>query len=449
MIRIQCSVAARDRRIIFPAGKDGLYSGLWGHALNTKKGFFTNDPASHPASRGIPNKHLRIKTFLSVPVLVEETLVGQIALANSSRDYDEKDVRIIQRLAEFYALAIQRIRAQLAIEESEANFSALAQNANDAILITVDGHSHEYANRQAEALTGYTMAELMKMDSSTLIAAEEKRSEEPSGRHRASRDKKLKQYETVLLRKNGSAVHVEVSVSKTVWRGKSADLVFIRDITERRAMEEQIRQDIREKEVLLKEVHHRVKNNMQIISSLLNLQSQYVKDDATLELFRESQNRIRSMALIHERLYQSGNLAKVDFDEYVQNLAFHLFRTFGIAKGKVDLRIDIRNVSLEVGTAIPCGLIINELVSNALKYAFPPGRARRRTNRITVSVRRLPPDRTVLRVADNGIGLPKNAIADTSRSLGLRIVKALVSQMDAALEVKTDRGTSFAITFKE
>jgi PAS domain S-box-containing protein len=453
MLKGQCRMTGpgqnQGQGIIFHTDKNGRYSGLWGRALNNKKAFFTNDPASQPSSRGIPDGHIPLKNFLSVPVMLGKTLVGQIALANAERDYSDKDVLAVQRLAEFYTLAIQRMRAEQALKASEANFSALAQNANDAILIAMDDRSHEYANRRAETLTGYTVEDLLKTGSLRLVRVEPNKKSEPVRQKRSGREKTIRQYETVLIRKDGSTIPVEVSVSKTVWRGKSADLVFLRDIAERKAMEEQIRQDIQEKEVLLKEIHHRVKNNMQIISSLLNLQSQYIKDEKTLELFRESQNRIRSMALIHERLYQSGNLAQVPFGDYVQTLAFHLFRTFGVAVGKVDLRIDIRNVFLEVGTAIPCGLIINELVSNALKYAFPPGHNRRKANRITISVKPLPPDRTVLRVKDNGIGLPKNLNPDTTRSLGLRIVKALVGQIEGTLEVKRDKGTVFSITFNE
>jgi PAS domain S-box-containing protein len=449
MLKGQCRMSGRNTRIVFPAGPKGRYPGLWGHVLNSKKAFFTNDPASHPSSGGVPARHIPLKNFLSVPVMLGKTLVGQIALANAEREYTDADVQAVQRLAEFYTLAIQGMRAEQALKASEANFSALAQNANDAILIAVDECSHEYANRRAEALTGYTVAELMKTGSSRLIRVEPHAPGEPVRRKRHARENRIKQYEAMLMRKDGTMIQVEVSVSKTVWRGKSADLVFLRDIGERKAMEERIRQDIQEKEVLLKEIHHRVKNNMQIISSLLNLQSQYVKDEKTLELFRESQNRIRSMALIHERLYQSGNLARVPFGDYVQTLAFHLFRTFGVAEGRVDLRIDIRNVFLEVGTAIPCGLIINELVSNALKHAFPPGPKSRKANRITVSVNPLPPDRIVLRVEDNGVGLPKNLNPDTGRSLGLRIVKALVGQLEGTLEVKRSRGTVFSISFKE
>ncbi|HEX9934355.1 MAG TPA: PAS domain S-box protein, partial [bacterium] len=169
MLKGQCLTVGPDQRNFFPIGSDGRYPGLWGYTLNTKQAFFTNEPASHPSSRGIPKGHIPLKNFLSMPVLMGKILVGQIALANSERDYSEKDVQAVQRMSEFYTLAIQRRRTQQALEESEANLSALAQNANDAILIAVDERSHEYANRRAAALTGYSAQELLKTGSEKLI----------------------------------------------------------------------------------------------------------------------------------------------------------------------------------------------------------------------------------------------------------------------------------------
>lgn len=345
-----------------------------------------------------------------------------------------------------------RKQAEEALRESEANFSALAENANDAILIAVNDRSHEYANRRAGELTGFTIQELRKTGSNRLTQPGETEKLKAVRNRSRSLTASRHQYETQLIRKDKTLVPVEVSVSKTVWHGKSADLVLVRDITERKKMEERIRQDVEEKDVLLKEIHHRVKNNMQIISSLLNLQSQYVKDKKTLGMFKESQNRIRSMALIHERLYQSDNLARVNFGEYAQILAFELFKMYGVRMETIQLRIRIRNQLLDVHTAIPCGLIINELVSNALKYAFPVRKKSARISRceplrITITARRIRATRYLLSVADNGVGLPKEFDWHKCRTLGLRIVKALAGQMDGELKVHQKKGTEWVVLF--
>ncbi|MBM3133186.1 MAG: PAS domain S-box protein, partial [Chloroflexi bacterium] len=166
---------------------------------------------------------------------------------------------------------------------------------------------------------------------------------------------------------------LEVRVRERTAQLANANEVLQGEVMERQKAEEQIRASLKEKEVLLKEIHHRVKNNLQVISSLLNLQAANLTDESTLVMFKESQNRVKSMALIHERLYQSKDLAKVDFTEYLQNLATHLFRTYGAKSSSIDLKVDVKDVSLSIDSAVPCGLIVNELLTNALKYAFPVG----------------------------------------------------------------------------
>ncbi len=211
---------------------------------------------------------------------------------------------------------------------------------------------------------------------------------------------------------------------------------------QRRSAEAQIRDSLREKEVLLKEIHHRVKNNLQIISSLLNLQSDRVKDSPHLDIFRDSQNRIRSMALVHEKLYRSSDLAAIDFSQYIQSLTAYLYRSYAADEREVRLDLDIGNVFLGVDAAIPCGLIINELVSNSLKHAFPSMKGG--VVRVVLSQQG---NTCTLEVSDNGIGFPPAVNFWETESLGLQLVHTLATQIGADMELSHDGGTRFVFRF--
>ncbi len=219
----------------------------------------------------------------------------------------------------------------------------------------------------------------------------------------------------------------------------------VQDITERKRAEEEIRASLKEKEVLLQEVHHRVKNNMQIISSLFSLQSGHIKDKQALEIFKSSQNRVRSMALIHERLYQSKDLTRVNFAEYSQSLTTHLFSSYGINTNVIKFYIDIKDVSLDINTAIPCSLIINEIVSNSLKYAFPGDKK----GEIKIAMHTINKNEIELIVSDNGIGLPKKMDFRKTDTLGLHLVNLLAEdQLHGNIKLDRTKGISFHIRFK-
>ena len=217
----------------------------------------------------------------------------------------------------------------------------------------------------------------------------------------------------------------------------------IEDITERKKDEEFIRASLREKEVLLREIHHRVKNNLQIITSLLRLQSSRVEDDAIQDMFKTAQSRIRTMALIHEKLYQSQDLSKIDLSQYIRNLSIHLLNIYRTDPEKVSLNIEIGDVFLDINTAIPCGLIINELVSNSLKYAFPG----KRSGEIQVKLDNDKKGKQTLMVADNGVGLPEELTVESTDTLGLQLVNDLTKQIQGRLTVERKKGTIFKIVF--
>jgi PAS domain S-box-containing protein len=211
------------------------------------------------------------------------------------------------------------------------------------------------------------------------------------------------------------------------------------DVTERREAEERVLSSLREKEVLLKEIHHRVKNNLQVIASLVGLQADGSKDETVRDVLRDVTDRVRSMALVHEKLYQSESLARVDFAEYARSLLSYLWRAY--KADTVRLVLDLEPVSFPVDVAVPCGLILNELAGNALKHAFR-GRAE---GEVTVSLRGNSDGRTVLSVRDNGVGLSPGFDWRQSGSLGLRLVHMLTGQLNAGLEVFSNGGTEFII----
>ncbi len=228
---------------------------------------------------------------------------------------------------------------------------------------------------------------------------------------------------------------------------KTAELrreLFERQMAEKEllAADHKLRQSLAEKESLLKEIHHRVKNNLQIVSSLLYLQEEYMKDAKGVEILRESQNRVKSMALIHEQLYGTSDLAKIDFGRYVQGLTANLFDAYGIDPTRIRLNVRADDISLGVDMAVPCGLIINELVSNALKHAFLPDAC----GTIDIVIRTLDAGRIEIEVADDGIGLVDPPADVEKKSLGLRLIDTLTTQMDGTLAIKTENGTRFSIT---
>lgn len=216
------------------------------------------------------------------------------------------------------------------------------------------------------------------------------------------------------------------------------------DITERKQAVEQIKSSLNEKEVLLKEIHHRVKNNMQVITSLLSLQARTIGDSHALSVFQDSQNRVKSMALIHETLYQSKDLSRINFAEYLQKLVAHVARSYHLRPEAVKINVKVDDVLLPIDTAVPCGLIINELASNALKYAFPSPHA----GEINITFRRMD-GRYVLCVNDTGVGLPADFDPEVSKSLGMKLVHMLTSQLAGEIECRNGVGTSFEIKFPE
>jgi two-component sensor histidine kinase len=239
-------------------------------------------------------------------------------------------------------------------------------------------------------------------------------------------------------------IHCEIVISAARLEGRAVAVAIARDMADRRHDETRLRASLQEKEVMLKEIHHRVKNNLQVISSLLSIQSTYLADPRDAQNFQESRDRIRTMALVHEKLYQSNDLASVDFGPYVERLATNLFRSYTGSGSRVNLHIDVKDICLDADQAVPCGLIVNELVTNALKYAFPGGR----NGTVTVAVRQ-DNDHYMLIVSDDGIGMRADFDMAETESLGLQLVNMLASQLDGTVAMDVSSGTKFTIRFRK
>jgi len=322
------------------------------------------------------------------------------------------------------------------------HFEYLHKYANDIIFLADEDHRIVEANERAGAVYGYGPEELKGMHIPDLRPPQV-RPEFPRALAEAEKTGGLV-YETVHQRKDGTIFPIEVSLRILDIDGVRFYQAIIRDISERKKAEEQILDALREKDVLLREIHHRVKNNMQVISSLLNLQSQRFPDAGVREAFRESQDRIKSMALVHEKLYQTKDLSRIDFSDYVKSLTSFLFRTYQTDATQIALKLDLERTSLDVNAAIPCGLILNELVLNALKHAFPG----ERKGEITVELHESEAGSILLTVRDNGIGFPEGIDIGHTDTLGLQIISLLTEQLEGRIEVRRNGGTVFTLSFK-
>lgn len=360
------------------------------------------------------------------------------ASANSNLVFDKKGKLV--GLEGVLRNITERKRAEEELQAREAYLDQLFESAQEAIVMADNKGKALRINKEFSKLFGYTSEEAVGQILDELIVPKKLRKSATLITDKVAMGEKTS-FEAIRCRKDGQMIDVSVLASPIVVGGKQIGTYGIyRNITERKKAEEQIKGSLKEKEILLQEVHHRVKNNMQIISSLLNLQSRHIKDKESLDLFKSSQNRVKSMALIHERLYQSKDFTRIDVADYVKHLTNHLLITYGFSKDTVKLIINIKDIFLDINTAIPCALIINELVSNSLKHAFLNGKK----GEIKISMRSLNKGEIELVVSDNGEGMPADANLKNTKSLGLYLVSMLAEdQLHGEIELDKSKGTRF------
>ena len=255
----------------------------------------------------------------------------------------------------------------------------------------------------------------------------------------------LEPFEFKFINNEGNINWIEVHLNPVMDSGTIIYIIAIGiDITEHKNAEKVIKSSLNDKNILLKEIHHRVKNNMQIVSSLLNLQTEYVNDEKAINVLKESQNRVRSMAIIHEKLYKSKDLTHINFIDYIESLVSNLFYSYDIKETQIKSTLKIEDISLNIETAIPCGLIISELISNSLKYAFPNDMK----GEINISLKSKK-ETYQLCICDNGIGLPEDINFNNIKTLGLLLVNNLTEQIDGDITIYREHGTRYKISFKE
>lgn len=366
--------------------------------------------------------------------LADESL-GAKAMQEGAQDYLVKGQTDSAMLTRAMRYSIERKRA----ENERDRFFTLSL---DMLCVATMSGYFKRLNPVFERTLGYTAEELQAKPFIEFVHPDDREATLEQSR-RLSTGQTTVCFENRYICKDGRSKWLSWTASPYLEEG----LVYAvaRDITESKEQERKIRGSLEEKELLLKEIHHRVKNNMQVVSSLLQLQSGYIKEPEFRAMFAESQDRIKSMALIHEKLYQSRDLTRIDFGEYVRSLVRMIARSYPTKSGNVEMEVRSDPVFLNIDTGVPVGLILNELLSNTYKHAFPG----ERRGKVQVALLDRSEGGFELRIKDDGIGLPSDFSLNNTQSLGLRLVRILTEQISASLEFEGTQGAEFRLTFRE
>ena len=332
------------------------------------------------------------------------------------------------------------------VRESEERFHTIFEKGPLGIVIGDETFRFVKINPMFSSTMGYSEAELLSKTFADLTHPDFRETDITLVKRLGAGEISEFTTEKRYIKKDGTVIWGAATVT-AVRDEKGAFqyyLAMIRDITERKKMAEQIEASLAEKEILLKEIHHRVKNNMQVISSLLSMQSRAIQDESVRALFKESQNRIRSIALVHEQLYRSDNLYQIEYGGYIKKMFNPLFESYNADKRRISIHIDAQNVMITIEKAVPCSLIINELISNSLKHAFPQGR----NGEIHIGFSLDAASGTyILDYRDNGVGIPPDKDLKNTGSLGMQLIYGLTDQLSGTIILEPAEGVHFIIRF--
>ncbi|MDD8027892.1 MAG: PAS domain S-box protein [Acidobacteriota bacterium] len=368
--------------------------------------------------------------------------------------YSERLVHKLEdKMARLEEETIQRKQAEEALRRSERQYRLITENTIDVITVLDMDLRITYVNPSVYRLRGFTPEEAMAQSLDQIMTPDSRRRiseimDEEMRLEKAGNADPDRSRSVVLeeYRKDGTTIWTEVSLSfiRDEKRQPIGIMTVSRDITERRRAEEKIQASLREKEALLREIHHRVKNNMQIISSLINISARDVKDPAFAEVLRQIRLRIRSIATAHDKLYKSPDLARIEIGDFISDLLIHYGQMFAVDASRIRIQTELETLLLPIETAVPVGLIAGELIGNSLRHAFPNGRR----GQMTIGLRRLNPEEAVLSVRDDGVGLPPKYDFRKAESPGMVILNSLAGQILGRVELVRDGGTEFRVVFR-
>jgi PAS domain S-box-containing protein len=426
-------------------------AGVWADCIRQRRPVIHNDFPSLECRGTMPEGHLPLQREMVIPIFREGKIVGVFGLGNKERDYSAEDSEMITSFGEMAWDVILRKQAEEQLQLNEQRLQLIFDHSPLGMATVAKTLRFLTANSRFCGLVGYSEEELRQRTFAEITCAEDRTKDIAEVKRLLAG--KIDKYETEkrYIRKDGRTIWAKVNVAliRDLQQAPLFFLPIIEDISDRRQAEDQLKASLQEREILLREVHHRVKNNLAAIVGLLDMQRRLLGDREGQGILAELSGRIRSMALIHEKLYRAENLARINFDDYLKALTSHLQTSFG--SPGLFCQAEAKGVEMPLDLAVPCGMIVNELVTNSMKYAFPTGRPATGEGDCRISIEVSAGAGTYrLSVADNGVGLPPGFDWRKAETLGMLLVRMLGShQLGGSFQVEQEKGLRFTLRFSE